>query len=114
MLWALIIVGLVAVGVVNHWYSTRRWRAQCSVAQREADYWEDRYCDMRDRAFGLGPPHRRLTAEDVRETPEGRPQPRCRFCGETSCDFYTPRCDEAQQEHRKALANGMPPSGRHG
>lgn len=39
---------------------------------------------------------------------------RCRYCGETSCTFHEPRCAEAQESMRKALANGMPPSGRHG
>lgn len=41
--------------------------------------------------------------------PEG-----CRHCGEKWCTFTEPRCAEAQKEYQRAIAKGMPPSGRHG
>ena len=38
----------------------------------------------------------------------------CKYCGDKHCKFHDPKCKEAQDEQRKAEANGMPPSGRHG
>ncbi len=43
----------------------------------------------------------------------GKPEG-CPHCGETSCTFHKPRCAAAQEETQRALAHGMPPSGRHG
>lgn len=36
----------------------------------------------------------------------------CRHCGDAACTFYDPRCGPARDTHARALANGMPPSGR--
>jgi len=39
-------------------------------------------------------------------------RPVCRFCQEMRCTFRRPMCNEARAEHEKAVANGMPSSGR--
>jgi len=62
-----------------------------------------------------------LTATEVRQmaqawllldeppVPAAEP-PRCDTPG---CSFHAPLCERHQQEHMRALRNGMPPSGRY-
>jgi len=58
--------------------------------------------------------NRRLLALLKRDSARKARAHRCNHCGSEQCTFLRPTCDAAQSEMERALANGMPASGRHG